>query len=271
MREIKDSEFFRLVDYIKARYGIDLTHKRILVAGRLTNTLAEMGFDSFSDYFNYVISDPTGNAAIKMINILTTNHTYFAREMEHFTFFRDKVLPEFVARESASKDLRVWSAGCSSGEEPYTLAMVIDSYFGLTKGSWDTKILATDISTKVLAKAQKAVYRNEQLSSLPKGWQAAYFSRLNQECSAVKKHIQQEVIFRRFNLMSDFFPFKKKFHVIFCRNVMIYFDNKTRQELVNKYYEHTERGGYLFVGLSESLDRGTTRYKYIMPSVYRKE
>lgn len=271
MYKITDSEFYKLVDYVKQKYGIDLTYKKTLVAGRLSNELTEHGFQDFSQYFDYVISDPTGDAGITMVNKLTTNHTYFAREKEHFDFFRDKILPDLMQKEAAGKDLRIWSAGCSSGEEPYTLAMVIDSFFGVNKENWDTKILATDISTAVLDKAQKAIYQNEQLASLPRSWRLQYFLPKTPESSIVKKQIQQEVIFRRFNLMSEFFPFKKKFHVIFCRNVMIYFDHHTRQQLIHKFFEHTERGGYLFVGLSESLDRSAIRYKYIMPSVYRKE
>lgn len=271
MHIIDDSEFYKLVDYMKQRYGIDLTYKKTLVCGRLSNELATQGFWNFSQYFDHVMSDPTGNAGITLVNKLTTNHTYFAREKEHFDFFRDKILPELVQKEAAGKDLRIWSAGCSSGEEPYTLAMVINAYFGANKESWDTKILATDISTAVLDKAQKAVYQNEQLASLPRNWRLQYFLPKTPESSIVKTQIQQEVIFRRFNLMSEIFPFKKKFHVIFCRNVMIYFDHHTRQQLIHKFFEHTESGGYLFVGLSESLDRDGIRYKYIMPSVYRKE
>ena len=190
------------------------------------------------------------------------------REEEHFRFFRDKILPELVIRVK-SKDLRIWSAGCSSGEEPYTLAMIIDEFFGNEKFFWDTKILATDISSKVLDEAQKGVYRNEELAAIPKSWKLAYFSSYDDENSVISDKIKDEVIFRRFNLMEKF-PFKRKFHVIFCRNVMIYFDEETKKNLIDKFYNCLEDGVYLFIVLSETLNRDPNKFKAVMPSVYRK-
>jgi chemotaxis protein methyltransferase CheR len=214
--------------------------------------------------------DKTGKAATKLINKITTNHTFFMREVDHFNYFRDKILPN-LEKTVRDKDLRVWSAGCSSGEEPTTLAMIVNDYFGKEKMWWDTKVLATDISDRILERAKSGQYSNEQLASLPMNWKTNYFKRINNENSVLIDKLRNEIIYRKFNLMEDAFPFKKKFHVIFCRNVMIYFDNKTKAELVNKFYELTEPGGYLFIGHSESLNREGTRYKYVMPAVYRKE
>lgn len=192
------------------------------------------------------------------------------REVDHFYYFRDKVLPYLVSTVR-EKDLRIWSAGCSSGEEPYTLAMIIDEFFGKEKMWWDSKVLATDISGKVLGEASKGIYSNENIATLPSNWKLNYFKKLDNEKSVLIDKIRNEVIYRKLNLMDQVFPFKKKFHVIFCRNVMIYFDNKTKWELINKFYDLTEYGGYLFIGHSESLNREETKYKYIMPAVYRKE
>jgi len=169
------------------------------------------------------------------------------------------------------KDLRIWSAGCSTGEEPYTLAMLIDEFLGNEKLQWDAKILATDISNKVLETAKRGIYSNEKIATLPAQWRLKYFKKYDDENSILVDSIKNEVIYRNFNLMEKVFPFRRKLHVIFCRNVMIYFDYKTRDELVNKFYQHLEDGGYLFVGHSESLNRETTRFKYVMPAVYRKE
>jgi len=270
MLAMTENEFKKLADYIKSNYGIYLKkEKQALVSGRLYNILLQNNFSSFSEYYDYVVSDKTGEAAMTLINKITTNHTFFMREADHFFYFRDEVLP-FLRDTLNDKDLRIWSAGCSSGEEPYTLAMIIDEFFGSEKRNWDTKILATDISTKVLTIAQKGVYGNDEIAPLPAYWKLNYFKKLDNEKSIIVDRIRNEVIYRKFNLMENVFPFKKKFHVIFCRNVMIYFDAETKQKLINKFYDLTEYGGYLFIGHSESLNREETKYKYIMPAVYRK-
>jgi len=240
-----------------------------LVTGRLQNVLAEHNFQNFSEYFNYVVQDKTGEASSTLINRITTNHTFFMREPEHFYYFRDTVLP-YLKSTVRNRDLRIWSAGCSSGEEPYALTFLIDQFFGSEKKLWDAKVLATDISTKVLEEAKRGIYPNTNLTSLPPDWRLNFFQPYDSSSSMVTGRFKNEVIFRRFNLMNQMFPFKRNFHVIFCRNVMIYFNRETRAELVNKFYDITEPGGYLFIGHSESLDRDATRYKFIMPAVYRK-
>jgi len=271
MVAITKKEFRQLADYIKANYGISLKdEKKALVMGRLNNVLIQTNFNNFSEYYDYIVSDKTGDAAVTLIDRITTNHTYFMREADHFHYFRDKVLP-YLAGTVKEKDLRIWSAGCSSGEEPYTLAMIIDEFFGKEKMWWDTKILATDISSKVLDTAIKGIYSNEEITTLPANWRLKFFKKLDDENSVLVDKIRNEVIYRKLNLMDEIFPFKRKFHVIFCRNVMIYFDARTKSELVNKFYDLTECGGYLFIGHSESLNREETKYRYIMPAVYRKE
>ncbi|PYG88250.1 chemotaxis protein methyltransferase CheR [Ruminiclostridium sufflavum DSM 19573] len=271
MAGIAEKEFKQFAEYIKASCGINLkAEKQSMVAGRLNNILLNGKFKSLSDYLNYVLSDRTGQAAVTLLDKITTNHTFFMREADHFFYFRDKALP-FLAPAIKDKDLRIWSAACSSGEEPYTLAMLIDEFFGKEKLLWDTKILATDISSNVLEIARKGVYSRERISALPSSWKLNYFKELDYENFVLTEKVRNEVIYRKFNLMDSVFPFKRKFHVIFCRNVMIYFDSKTKNELVEKLYELTEYGGYLFIGHSESLNRDLTPYRYIMPAVYRKE
>ncbi|MCX8131663.1 MAG: protein-glutamate O-methyltransferase CheR [Clostridia bacterium] len=272
MLDISDKEFERLATYMKANYGINMTEKKkTLVMGRLHNVLIQNNFKSFSEYYEYIISDKTGDAVTTLINKLTTNHTFFMRESQHFDYLKKNVLPYLAEKEKSRKDLRIWSAGCSTGEEPYTLAMILSDFFGLEKPQWDTKVLATDISSKVLNAADKGIYSNEHIASLPDYWKRNYFRPHDTENSIVADRIKSEVIFRLFNLMTNYFPFKRQFHVIFCRNVMIYFDAETKRELVNKFYDSTEPGGYLFIGHSESLNRSESGYKYILPAVYRKE
>lgn len=260
-----------MTDYIKTNYGINLKEeKQTLVTGRLHNVLVNGSFKSFSDYYEYVISDKTGEAIVTLIDNITTNHTFFMRESRHFYYFKDKVLP-YLAATVKEKDLRIWCAACSSGEESYTLAMILDEFFGKEKMWWDTKVLATDISEKVLNIAKSGIYNNERIAPLPAHWKTNYFIKYDNENSVLTDKIRNEVIYRKFNLMDTVFPFKKKFHTIFCRNVMIYFDNKTKAELINKFYDSMEYGGYFFIGHSESLNRESTRFRYIMPAVYRKE
>ncbi len=271
MITITKSEFDKIAAYVHQHFGIYLKpEKEALVTGRLQSLLPELGYDSFTDYFAYVVSDRTGQAAETLINRISTNHTYFMREPEHFYHFRDVVLPG-LAKTIPDHDLRVWCAASSSGEEPYTLAMLIDEFFGRSKIGWDTKLLATDVSTRVLEIATKGQYSADRIEPLPDSWKKNYFIRKDPDTYEVAPRLKSEVIFRNFNLMSPTFPFRKRFHVIFCRNVMIYFDGETRLNLIRKLYEFTEPGGYLYLGHSESLGRENTGYRYVMPAVYRKE
>jgi len=269
MIKLKDSEFRELTGYMKANYGINLMEKKLLIEGRLSNMITEKGFSNFSDYLKSVFKDTSGNEISVLINKLTTNHTYFMREFEHFDYFRDTIMP-YLESSAKIKDLRIWSAGCSSGEEPYTLAMLIADYFGNQSSMWNTKILATDISEKVLQIAEEGIYTQEAVNTIPKYWRLKYFNKIEEDNYQISSTIKNEIIYRKFNLMTEVFPFKKKFHVIFCRNVMIYFEPKTKMELIKKFYDMTEIGGYLFLGHSESVNKNDTNYKYIMPAVYRK-
>jgi len=268
---ITDEEFRKLSEYIKSNYGIHLKQeKKALVNGRLQNVLIQSNFKNFSEYYNYVIHDKSGEATVNLLNKITTNHTFFMREPEHFYYFRDEVLP-YLKENVRNNDLRIWSAGCSTGEEPYTLAMILDEFFGAEKAMWDSKILATDISKRALEAAGNGKYGNQDIAPLPLNWKMNYFERVDDSSSVVCDKIKKEVIFRSFNLMNKTFSFKRKFHVIFCRNVMIYFNNEVKWDLINKFYDATEEGGYLFVGHSESFNREAMRYKFIKPAIYRKE
>lgn len=270
MITLSEEEFQKIVRYVKNYCGLDLSEKKHLIEGRLQNVLASENLSSFSEYYNQIINDHTGESVITLLNKLTTNHTFFLREIDHFNFFRNKLLLE-LTNKVTRKDLRIWSAGCSSGEEPYTLAMIMADFFGNNKPFWDTRILATDISRKALDTAVKGIYTAEQVNVLPENWKRNYFQKISQDKYKIVDKIKNEVIFRAFNLNNQVYPFKQKFHIIFCRNVMIYFDNPTKRELVEKFYQYTEPGGYLFIGHAESINREQTKYKYVMPAVYKRE
>lgn len=268
---ITPNEFEQLASYIRTHYGIYLKEeKKILLIGRLQQVLLQEGFNSFTEYYGYLAADKTGEAISTLIDKITTNHTFFMRENAHFAYFQEVVLP-YLKKTVQSRDLRIWCAACSTGEEAYTLAMIIDEFFGKEKLFWDTKILATDISGRVLEIAKQGVYTAERMEPLPDRWKLNYFQPLGENNYAIADKIKNEVIFRRLNLVDPVFPFRKRFHVVFCRNVMIYFDNEEKDKLVSKLYDVTEYGGYLFIGLSESVNREKTRFKFVRPAVYRKE
>ncbi len=249
-------------------YGINLEGKISLVEGRLQAILTKRGFKSFEEFADYVEKDRTGEAITLLVSRLTTNYTYFMREDKHYKFMTDTALPELVP-SIPDRDLRIWSAGCSSGEEPYTTAMVLSEYFSGMKSQWDTTVLATDISQKVLAEARRGVYPSDKLNNLSAELKMKYFKKLAGEEYQVKPELSKSVQFGVFNLMEPF-PFKKKFHIIFCRNVMIYFNNQTRASLTERYYDALAPGGYLFIGLSETLANQKTRFDYVKPAIYRK-
>ncbi len=206
----------------------------------------------------------------ELLNLLTTNYTYFMREFEHLEFFKREVLPWLKQKESRTKDLRVWCGAASSGEEPYTIAMVIKEFFGIEGSAWDTKVLATDISMQVLQEAFRGIYSEDKLSSLPPQWKKRFFQKVTgQAMYQVKEELKREVIFRQFNLMNPF-PFKKRMHTVFLRNVMIYFDERTKTELLQKVYNQLEPGGYLFIGMTESLNKDAVPFQVIQPSIFRK-
>lgn len=268
MLYLTDEEFQFITTHIKNNYGVNLTQKKTLIEGRLSNHVTGLGFTNYMDYFRYSMNPKYADEMTVLINKLTTNHTYFLREKDHFDFYSDTVLP-WIDKTLKTKDLRVWSAGCSTGQEPYTLSMLTFNYFGPEAANWDTTILATDISAKVLQTAQEGIYSKEDLSELPDNWIRRYFVPVGDDKYAITDTLRKNVAYRRFNLLSPF-KFKKPFQAIFCRNVMIYFDMPTKSEIIAKFYDALLPGGYLFIGLSESLSCCKNNFKFVQPSIYQK-
>ena len=266
---ITDGEFQRIVTYVKRHYGIDLSQKKVLVGGRLENYLVRNGYANYNEFMAKVERDPHGSEATDMVNILTTNHTYFMRESEHFEFMKNVALPWAKSETMDTRDLRVWCGASSTGEEPYTLAMIINDFFGVNHSGWDTRLLATDISMRVLEHASKGVYLKEDIEPLPASWKRQYFKQISQDEFEVKEELKKQVIFKQFNLM-DPINFKKRFHIVFLRNVMIYFQDDIKYPLIERVYDHMEPGGYLFIGLTERLERQMVKFNYVQPSIYRK-
>lgn len=269
MLTITEHDFETLASFVQNHYGINLQKKKSLIENRLYSTVLNAGCKNFSEYVHHIIAGRNPADIEIMLNRLTTNYTYFMRESEHFDYFRDTILP-WIVKTRKDRIMSIWSAGCSSGEEPYTISMIIKEFLGARASLWDTRVLATDISQNVLSSAARADYPEEALKEVPSAWKQNYFVK-----SAVPGRftvapaIRANVIFKPFNLMEPI-RFRCKFDVIFCRNVMIYFDTPTRDALIRRFYQATNPDGYLLIGHSESLNKANGLYQYLKPATYRK-
>ncbi len=273
--DLSDKEFEMFRDLVFEKSGISLHEgKKELVRTRLGALVRKGGFKSYKEYYDFVKNDKAEIEIVNMLDAISTNLTSFFREPAHFTFLTETIIPQFVEAKRAvgDKDVRVWSAGCSSGEEPYSLAFTLMDHLE-TIQTWNVKILATDLSTQVLEMATKGLYKEERVKAMPTNILRKYFQKGvkdNNGVFRVRPEAQQMISFKRFNLMDPTFPFHKKFSFIFCRNVMIYFDKPTQQKLIAKFYNVLEPDGYLLIGHSESLTGVQHQFKYIKPTIYRK-
>lgn len=270
--DLSDREFQLFQEIIYRETGIHMSDKkRKLVVARLSKRLRALSLSTFTEYYNYLEKSPQADGEIvNLINRVTTNKTDFFRERHHFDFLLRELYPGMIeeSRITGTRRLRIWSAGCSSGEEPYTLAMVALEAFKDQRG-WDTKILATDLDTEMLQKAVAGVYPTQSVSTVPKDYLHKYFIRKGENYEA-NNALKSMIAFRRLNLMNETFPMKFPFDIIFCRNVIIYFDTKTKEELLNKFYGHLKPRGYMFIGHSESLMHMKDKFRYLKHTIYQK-
>ena len=266
LKTISDGDFQRLAKFIQSQYGINLTQKRQLVTSRLSGMVTEWGYDGFEPFVKQLLQERDPNKLELVLNKLTTNYTFFMRETEHFQFFEKTVLPELIRKHQRDKVLAIWSAGCSSGEEPYNISMFLFDYLGPQAKDWDTRILATDISAQALASAKKGVYTLPE--TIPPEWKRKYFVDNRDGTHTVAPAVKENVIFQTFNLM-DPINFRRKFDVIFCRNVMIYFDQPTKDALVRRFYDYTVPGGYLLISYSENLSPNAP-YRRLATATFQK-
>lgn len=266
--EITDFEFELFSTFVKNEIGVKLKeHNRALIIFRLSKRLESLNLNTFHQYYEYLKNDKQGKELHYFVDKITTHYTFFQREQIQFDFLQEVVLPQLYDTIEDG-DLRIWSAATSSGEEAYTLAMVLDEFF-IDKENWDKTLLATDISREAIAKARSGIYSEAQILNLPKTWKLKYFEKCGDKFR-VKKMLKDEIIFRCFNLLDYYYPFNRKFHVIFCKNVLIYFDKDSKKRVLTKLIESLNVGGYLFLGLSESINYSEYGLKYVRPSVYYK-
>ena len=269
-----EREFRRISDLVYEHCGINLHDgKKELVRARLAKRLREGRFQTFSQYIRHVLDDPTGREFSVLVDSLSTNLTKFFREGQHFEFLRTRFLPSLLELKRKRRDFRLrgWSAGCSSGEEPYSIAItLLESVLGT--GRWDIKLLATDISTRVLERAHAGLYEPQRIEPISLPLRTKYLTRRRGDrCYVyeVKPTLRDVVVFRYLNLMGDW-PIKGPIDFIFCRNVMIYFDKPTQGRLIQRFYDLLAPGGVLFTGHSESLTGIEHEFSYVQPTIYRK-
>lgn len=270
---LDDTEFKRITAMLYDRFGIFLgDQKRTLVSGRLSKRIHVLGLRTFTEYMEYLSNDQSGSELAEMINRITTNHSFFFREREHFDFLDKTVLADIDHRIASSPGypLRIWSAGCASGEEIYSIAMLLRDHYRNRLDEIDAGLLATDISLAALSQARKGEYSASKLDELSRTFRDSYFRKVEGESYVIDECVKSMVLFKRLNLMTEHYPLKGQFDAIFCRNVMIYFDQESRKKVVASLFRFVKPGGYLFIGHSESLRGDSCPFEYVKPAVYRK-
>jgi len=251
--DFTDKDFQELGRIIYDRTGIVISDaKKNMIYGRIVKRLRALKMDSFSDYVAFISSKEGDSEAIDFINAITTNLTKFFRENHHFEHLGDKVIAPLISNRGGSKRVRVWSAGCSSGMEAYSIAMTVaETIPDLV--SWDFKILATDIDTNMLNRGKNGIYTNKDIENVPEKLVKKYFKKYDDDNMIISEKLRKMVHFKRFNLLENIWPMKGPFDVIFCRNVVIYFDAKTQSQLFRNYHKVLKDGGWFYIGHSETL------------------
>lgn len=270
---LTEDDFSRISQIVYDHCGINLHDgKKELIRARLSKKLRLGGFRTFSQYMEHIAEDQTGREFSDFIDVLSTNLTSFFRERPHFEYLSQVLLPRVIEKKAKRScfRLRAWSAGCSSGEEPYSIAITLLE--NLSGGRWDAKILATDISTRILEKAKAGVYPDERLEPVSPAQRNKYLIAKKsggRKQFEVGDRLREMIVFRYLNLMEPW-PISGPLDFIFCRNVMIYFDKPTQAALVRRFFELLDSGGVLFTGHSESLTGIEHDFKYVQPTIYMK-
>ncbi len=267
--DLDETQFRRVVDLLYKHAGIALNDgKQALVAARLRKRMRACSLPEFGEYLDFVSAERSGDELRRMIDVLTTNKTSFFREEIHFQFLRETIVPEL---DQGRRSLRIWSAGCSTGQEAYTIVMVLRETLK-QYAAWDFRLLATDLSDRVIDQARQGVYERKALGDVSEELLRRHFVPIkNSQYDEwqVKPELRTPVSFAHLNLMGDW-PMSGPFDVIFCRNVMIYFDKPTQEKLINRFHDLLGPGGYLLIGHSESINGLDHAYQYIQPATYRK-
>jgi len=272
--KMTDEDFGRLSTFVYEELGIKMPYqKKIMLQGRLQKRVTDLNLNTFKEYIDFVFSkEGQTDEIIKMIDLITTNKTDFFRESTHFDYLTETVLPDMCSAKTGRKLIRLWSAGCSSGEEPYTIAIVMKEFLQ-NHPEYDFEIFATDISLRILQKASSAIYPEERISMIPMALKKKYFLKskdhLNKTVRLIPE-IRSRVTFSRLNFMDSYYSVEKEFDIVFCRNVLIYFDRETQQDVICKLSSKLKTDGYFFLGHSESITNMKVPLKQIKPTIFRK-
>lgn len=276
MPALSDAEFNELVKLIYDKTRIQMTeHKRALVSSRITKRLRALKMNSFREYIEFLKNGADDDELTNFINAVTTNKTDFFRENKHFEYMKSTFLPnwEKAHKEGRVNNLRIWSAACSTGEEPYTIAMTLHEYFGDRYGKYDIKILASDIDTNVLAHGRAGIYKEETVDPIPDNILRKYFLKgtgQNEGFYKVKNILKKDLFFKQLNFKDSDFQIQTKFDLIFCRNVIIYFTKEFQTELFTKFYSYMKDESLVFIGHSETLFGISDKFKYLASNIYKK-
>lgn len=272
--QLSQEDFDKLSRFIYKESGIKMPPvKRVMLQSRLQKRLRELEMSNFKEYCEYVFSkDGINNEIIHMLDVVSTNKTDFFREPVHFDYLQGNVLPEFVQQKATTKTIKVWSAGCSSGEEPYTIAIVMAEFAERNPG-FDFSIIGTDISTQILQKAIDAVYKEDRVAIIPLELKKKYLLKSKDRVNPTVKiaqNLRRKVRFGRLNFMDNQYDVPETFDVVFCRNVLIYFDRETQEKVIQKLCTKLRSGGYFFLGHSESIMNMDVPLRQIKPTIFQK-
>lgn len=272
--QLTQDEFDKLSRFIYKESGIKMPPvKRVMLQSRLQRRLRELSMTNFKDYIDYVFSKEGLNSEIiHMLDVVSTNKTDFFREPVHFDFLSQTALPEIMKQRSGPKMIKVWSAGCSSGEEPYTIAIVMADFAEKNPG-FDFNIIGTDISTQILQKAVDATYKEDRVAIIPLETKRKYFLKSKDRINPTVKvaaSLRKKVRFGRLNFMDNYYDVPETFDIIFCRNVLIYFDRETQEKVIQKLCDKLRPDGYFFLGHSESIMNMQVPLKQVKPTVFRR-
>lgn len=274
LSEISEKDFDLFRSLIRKEVGISIRHgKRKMLGLKMSHRLQDLGLSSYFDYYHYILKPERAKELQRLVNIITIDQTSFFRGEKQFEILRERVLPELVQRKTEKKCIRIWSSGCSTGQEPYSLAMLVYEMDNVDI-SWDIKILATDANTQSLKIAYFGRYKSAEVAEVPSDYLIKYFRReisKGEEVFRIKKSLKDRLIFRRLNLLVSINRLKGPIDLIFCRNVMIYFDSATKKKIIDQFYNLLEPEGYLCLGLSESLFGINDRFSLVERAIYRKK
>lgn len=271
--DLSDDQFEHIAQVVRSNFGIHLpAEKKVMLSMRMLKMMRAAKYTDFEAYFRDQLLHPSRETLSELVDHVSTNHTHFWREPEHFDFYQNVGFPQLIERRKRQnkRDLRVWCAASSTGEEPYTLAMLQREVLGMDANRWKGGLLATDISTRALTHARQGVYTIEQIQQLPERLRQRYLTPIGPGQVSVSDEIKSDVMYRRLNLITPTIPLRGDFDAIFCRNVMIYFEESTKKVLVEELYRLLTPGGYLFIGHAETLNNLNTRFRFVQPGLYRK-